>query len=168
MIKDSYYGAAAFYADDIAVLVVERSFELNKFVLPVCLDRSQQPISVNAIGTTVGWGYTENNKSSNELLEANLPYLDLSSCRRKYSASNFVPFLTSDKFCVLYVNGTGTQVGDSGGGYTQEIQQLHYIYGITSLKSRDTNEFGVFTRIGAHMPWLTSTIDSIEANSELK
>lgn len=52
----------------------------------------------------VGWGYTENNVPSPELLETTLPYIDRKNCLDMFSP-DFQRYLTTDKFCAGALTG---------------------------------------------------------------
>jgi len=54
----------------------------------------------------VGWGETEKGIKSPVLLEASLPYIDRSTCKKKYKNHEFESFVTLDKFCA------GTESGN--------------------------------------------------------
>ncbi|GBP30620.1 CLIP domain-containing serine protease 2 [Eumeta japonica] len=63
-----------------------------------------------------GWGLTsENGEESPVLLYENLPYVDIDKCIDN-APRNFRRFITSDKICAGYTNGTALCRGDSGGG----------------------------------------------------
>jgi hypothetical protein len=53
---------------------------------------------------TVGWGYTQNNEPSRELLTTNLPYVDFQTCWTTVPET-FQSYVTRDKFCAGYQNG---------------------------------------------------------------
>lgn len=41
-LKESYYGASGYYADDIAIIVLQTQVTISNVVLPVCIDWSKQ------------------------------------------------------------------------------------------------------------------------------
>ena len=49
IIVNNYYGGTLSYSQDIALLVLEKKFEFNNFVSPVCLDEGQLPLTGTGI-----------------------------------------------------------------------------------------------------------------------
>ncbi|XP_073996305.1 uncharacterized protein [Rhodnius prolixus] len=160
IIPETYAGTHTRYEHDIALIYTEVSFVFNDFVLPACLDTSVLFIPTHsALGTIVGWGLTEDQTYSEDLKEVHLPVMPTVACRHKYR--NFIQFITSDKFCVIYRDGAGAQEGDSGGGITFIYGGRHYVVGIVSVKKRDSNIISAFTNVSIHMDWLQTSIKSI-------
>ncbi|KAK9509549.1 hypothetical protein O3M35_006844 [Rhynocoris fuscipes] len=153
IIPETYVGDGTRYAEDIALLETEVSFVFNHFVLPVCLDRfGVVKFHEDIKGTIAGWGYTENNTVSDDLLEVRLPIMPIVQCREMFR--NFIQFLTTDKYCVIHQNGSGIGLGDSGGGMTFDVSGQHYVRGIVSIKKTDSTLFSAFTNVSIYMQWI--------------
>lgn len=41
-LKESYYGFSGYYVDDLAIIVLHTQVTISDFVLPVCIDWSNQ------------------------------------------------------------------------------------------------------------------------------
>ncbi|KAK9509547.1 hypothetical protein O3M35_006843 [Rhynocoris fuscipes] len=157
IVPETYAGVGTRYADDIALLQTDVHFHFNYFVLPVCMDRfGIIKFRKDAEGTIAGWGETEDGKLSDELRVIRLPIIPIAQCRQRFP--NFVQFLTSDKFCALHQNGSGTGRGDSGGGITFEYEGQHYIVGVVSIKQANSNLYTGFTSIYRFTEWIYKTI----------
>ncbi|XP_024083714.1 modular serine protease-like isoform X2 [Cimex lectularius] len=157
IIPESYAGFKSRFEHDIAVLNLAETLALNDFVLPACIDWQRQGIySLNALGTIVGWGFTEELVYSDELKEIHMPYLLKQKCWEKFP--EFTLFITTDKFCVIYQNGSGAQFGDSGGGMTFTRADIHFVHGVVSLKTGKSNLFSVLTNVSYHLIWLRETV----------
>ncbi|KAK9509095.1 hypothetical protein O3M35_006485 [Rhynocoris fuscipes] len=156
-VPETYVGDGTRYAEDIALLQTYEIFKFNHFVLPVCLDRyGSVTFRKNMKGTIIGWGLNEEGTLSDELREVRLPIMPIVECRREFK--DFLQFLTSDKYCVIHQNGSGTGRGDSGGGMTFEVAGQHYIHGIVSIKKTDSNIFSAFTNISIYTSWIYNTM----------
>ncbi|KAL1122803.1 hypothetical protein AAG570_003129, partial [Ranatra chinensis] len=158
-----YRGSRTGYEQDIAIIDVKKHFILSNMVLPVCLDGgSLRAIPVGTKGTVVGWGKTEKKVSSEVLLVTHLPLIDYQTCNRDLP-DNFIRFITSDKFCAGYINGTGVQEGDSGGGLTFQEFNKHYIHGVVSLKPKEVEKsYALFTNVTIHKSWILKTIRALK------
>lgn len=142
-----FRGNEANFQDDIALLILKTPFEYNPFVRPVCLDfnvdfdvRQLQPLK---LGKVAGWGLTaENGEASQVLKVVELPYVDIKEC---YAASppGFTEYITSDKMCAGYGNGTALCRGDSGGGLvfpeSERGTERYYLRGIVSTAPNNEN-----------------------------
>lgn len=82
-----------------------------------------------------------------------LPAVSRLECRNK-SNKEFVPYITSDKFCAGYLTGVSVCQGDSGGGlvFPKVVGEktLYYIRGIVSTgankaNSCDSDKYTTFT-----------------------
>ncbi|XP_024218102.1 transmembrane protease serine 9 isoform X1 [Halyomorpha halys] len=166
-IPETYVGFTNRYAEDIALLELNTTINYTSAIMPVCIDWSSEYLGeqLPVVGTVVGWGYTENNTTSEELRMANLKVIEFTKCRDRI-ANGFSFFITSDKFCAGLDNGTAVQSGDSGGGITfprsmANNQDQYYLYGIVSLKDTGRSNIAVFTDIRKNLPWLNSSFLSI-------
>ncbi|XP_066909588.1 coagulation factor IX [Halyomorpha halys] len=154
------------YADDIALLELNTTIQLSSAIMPVCIDWTVKYLldQLPPVGTVVGWGLTEKNITSDELLTANLKFIEFAECRTTTSQSYSI-FITSDKFCAGLENGTAVQRGDSGGGITfpqtmTNNKMQYYLYGIVSVKDASGSIAG-FTDIRRHLPWLKMALKSL-------
>nr|ATU83018.1 secreted hypothetical protein [Pristhesancus plagipennis] len=158
----AYRGKNNSYEQDIAVLDLEKAIILSVVVMPACVDwQGEGRFYVGMLGTVVGWGLNENNKPTEVLEMTRLPYYDYDTCRKE-SPKEFIRFITYDKFCAGYSNGTGVQPGDSGGGLTFIRNKQHYVYGIVSLKLRNVNTFAAFTNVTEHKDWLEGVVKALK------
>lgn len=87
------------YDADIAIVVLTRTVQFNKFAKPICLwTNSNLNDLVGKVGTVVGWGKTETNAiSTSSPRWAEIPVVSQLDCLRSNEAFNK---LTSDRtFC---------------------------------------------------------------------
>ncbi|XP_060836526.1 modular serine protease-like isoform X1 [Rhopalosiphum padi] len=154
-IKENYYGANGFHAEDIAVIVLKNKVSISVGVAPACVDwTSKFSVPNGAQGKIVGWGQTEKGIQSPILLEATLPYIDHDSCRKMYT-NGFQTFVTIDKFCAGSALGQGVHQGDSGAGLTYLHFESYYLTGVVSVKDPNTNNsIAVFTDVKRHIQWI--------------
>ncbi|KAJ8705496.1 hypothetical protein PYW08_012542 [Mythimna loreyi] len=158
-----FQGSAANFQDDIAIIIVETAFVYQTYVRPVCLDfdinfdrRQLQP---GKLGKVAGWGLTAENGAASPILKVvELPYVDIEQCIRG-SPAGFIEYITSDKICAGYGNGTALCKGDSGGGLafpeSERGTDRYYLRGIVSTAANNenlcnSNTLTTFTQIIKH------------------
>ncbi|CAF4947980.1 unnamed protein product [Pieris macdunnoughi] len=158
-----FQGSAANFQEDIAVVILTVAIQYKTYVRPVCLsfdyNFDKRQLSDGKLGKIAGWGLTgENGKPSPTLQVVQLPYVDLNRCIAA-SPPGFREYISSDKFCAGYTNGTTLCKGDSGGGLAFPDWEMgverFYLRGIVS--TAPTNEdlcnartYVTFTQIIKH------------------
>ncbi|CAH2101415.1 unnamed protein product [Euphydryas editha] len=119
-ISEHFQGATTNYQSDISLVIIATPFTYKPFVRPVCIDFdinfNKNQLTENNLGKISGWGITEKNGNFSEVLKVvEIPYVSTASCIVKTPPS-FREYITYDKFCAGYENGTALCRGDSGGG----------------------------------------------------
>ncbi|XP_053694864.1 polyserase-2-like [Sabethes cyaneus] len=152
------------YENDIAILKLEIPTIFTPFVQPICLwkrdDGIVLPNIFDLIGTVVGWGLTDANKTSSLLNTARMPVVSTHECLQS-DRNFFGRVLYSKAFCAGFKNGTGVCNGDSGGGMYFQHQGQWYLRGIVSFSSVlsesricDLKQFVGFADAGLYLDWL--------------
>ncbi|XP_026326314.1 venom serine protease Bi-VSP-like, partial [Hyposmocoma kahamanoa] len=148
-----FQGASTNFQEDIAILRLTQAFEYKTYVRPVCLnfdpnfDSTQ--LQSGKLGKVAGWGLTgENGPASQVLKVVELPYVDIEECLNRVPLS-FREFISSDKICAGYGNGTALCKGDSGGGLVfpnkdRGIERF-YLRGLVSTAPKNENDCNAFT-----------------------
>uniref|UniRef100_A0A0C9PLQ9 LFC_1 protein n=1 Tax=Fopius arisanus TaxID=64838 RepID=A0A0C9PLQ9_9HYME len=161
-IAKRYIGARGNFAQDIALLELKTPFELTDLVHPVCLDwdnvLEREHLQVGRYGKAVGWGKTENGEASEELRGINVPFVSFDQCVADVP-EDFRGYITPDKFCAGYRNGSSLCEGDSGGGLFFESNGLWYLRGIVSVSpvrdhSCDYQSYTGFTYFSHFRDWI--------------
>ncbi|GBP36296.1 Limulus clotting factor C [Eumeta japonica] len=111
-----------------------------------------------------GWGYTSENGTASQILKVvDLPYVDINRCLSE-ALPGFREYITSDKICAGYTNGTALCKGDSGGGLSfPEVERgvtRYYLRGVVSTAPNNENACNAFaitsfTQITAHEHFIT-------------
>ncbi|XP_043487998.1 limulus clotting factor C-like isoform X2 [Polistes fuscatus] len=109
----NYVGYEGNYANDIAILEIERPFVLSSSLKSACLNGD---LIESGLGVTSGFGRTAEGPTSFVLQSVSLPYVPLSECKSSKDFLESENLITMDKFCAGYTNGTSVCDGDSGGG----------------------------------------------------
>nr|AAV91432.2 serine protease 1 [Lonomia obliqua] len=171
IISSLFYGAATNFVNDISLLIVERAFEYKPYVRPICLDFDSAfekfQLQNGKLGKIAGWGLTEKNGNASPVLKVTqLPYFNIETCLKTITPS-FKEYITNDKFCAGYSNGTTICKGDSGGGlafleFDRSVER-HYLRGIASTAPSNEdlcNPFAItsFTRINSHEQFIKTNI----------
>lgn len=157
-------------ANDIELLILEKDAVFHDFVKPVCLPIAaalKNSMFENQNATVIGWGRfsfeASAPRSSNVLMEADVPIVPLGPCSTVYRTRTLGTVVDQTNLCA----GQGTTdacSGDSGGplNYNNPSNGRYYLIGIVSHGvSCATSEFpGVYTRVGAFIDWIVSNIQS--------
>ncbi|KOB66980.1 Pattern recognition serine proteinase, partial [Operophtera brumata] len=149
---------------DLVDQAQKSDFQLNQYVLPVCIDfeiifEAQQLRSGN-LGKVAGWGLTAANGNPSPVLRVvELPFVELGTCFTN-SPPNFRKFITTDKICAgTLQSDTAVCRGDSGGGLafaeTHKGTERYYLRGVVSTApSNDdhcnTAAYTSFTQLSRH------------------
>ncbi|XP_029343828.1 modular serine protease isoform X3 [Acyrthosiphon pisum] len=154
-LKESYYGPSGYYADDLAIIVLQTHVTISDVVMPACIDWFKQySVPNGSIGKVFGWGKSEDLETSSVLLEANVSYTDKNTCRDMYS-NGFQSLVTIDKFCVVSQLEQSITEGFIGSGLTFEHGAIQFLTGIASVMDPYTNDLvAVFTDVSHHIQWI--------------
>ncbi|XP_058797800.1 limulus clotting factor C-like [Phymastichus coffea] len=168
----NYLGLSGNYAMDLAILVIDRPFVFSALLMPICLDTTgvtdQAALEVGNYGRVPGFGRTATGYSSFVLQAITVPYVSQTACKVKSAQAESDRFLTSDKFCAGYTNGSSVCDGDSGGGLVFKTDNKWYLRGIVSVgigaskqgavRTCDSHTYSLYTRVSKHMDWIQDVI----------
>ncbi|XP_050090716.1 transmembrane protease serine 9-like [Anopheles aquasalis] len=152
------------FENDIAILRVELPIIFNHFIQPVCLwkrdDGFVLPSVFERLGTVVGWGLTDQNRTGSVLNEARMPVVDSLTCLAS-DRTFFGRLLYSKAFCAGFKNGTGVCNGDSGGGMFFQFQNRWFLKGLVSFSNTidasgvcNLKQYIGFTDASQYIDWL--------------
>lgn len=155
---DGYSDLAGLFASDIVIITLKSYIEFKTYIAPICIEYDltydERTVPPGWIGRVAGWGLEEaNGLPSPQLKLIELPAVSRQECREK-SNREFVPYITSDKFCAGFLTGVSVCQGDSGGGlaFSKVINQKnkYFIRGIVSTgankaQSCDNDKYTTFT-----------------------
>ncbi|XP_025153740.1 modular serine protease isoform X2 [Harpegnathos saltator] len=163
MYRNRYSGKRTLLAEDIAVVKLVTSFVLNMLVWPICIDwrnmYEAKQLQVGQSGKIVSLGRDITGKPIENLYEAAMPYVQYQKCRDNVPVE-FRRYITLDKFCAGYINGSNICDGDSGNGLCFEKDGIWYLRGIVSVapqgENGQCNSYVAFTYISHYRSWLLS------------
>ncbi|XP_028135979.1 uncharacterized protein LOC114330764 isoform X2 [Diabrotica virgifera virgifera] len=137
VVHEGYRGESQRYIADIALLITQELFKLDRFVLPVCIDYTNSVYLTNhQIGEVAGWGITEEEKPSERLKSIRIPYKDAATCAKELPERFEQQYHFFDKICAGRQNGTiAVCKGDSGSGliFKNRENDRYYLQGIVSI-----------------------------------
>ncbi|XP_055678221.1 serine protease grass-like [Lutzomyia longipalpis] len=151
------------FANDIGLIRLRDAADMSREnIKAVCLPYAPKLQSMNLRRlVATGWGTTENNTRSDELLKVNLPVVDNARCQRAFPTLKWSP----NQFCAGGENNVDTCKGDSGGPlvYPANILGQRYVqFGIVSagLSSCGVSNGtpAVYVRVGNYMKWILDTM----------
>ncbi|XP_019698501.2 modular serine protease isoform X2 [Harpegnathos saltator] len=161
-LRSDYFGTRGNLAEDIALVKLQTSLDFNMYVSPICVDwqniYDKEQLEEGQLGKLVGWGKDTTLKPTEELFEVNMPYVERQKCRDNVPLE-FRGFITFDKFCAGFMNGSSACDGDSGGGLSFKKNDIWYLRGVISTSPQkddhcDFNSYVAFTRISVYLEWI--------------
>ncbi|XP_072941395.1 modular serine protease-like isoform X1 [Epargyreus clarus] len=144
-IPERFRGAASNFESDIAILILETEIEYNAFIRPVCVnfdfsvDFVDKQLQDGKLGKVASYCPTADGKIAQALSTVELPFVPFDQCFNE-SPPDFREYITPDKFCAGFKNGSLCN-GDGGGGlafpeYERGILR-YYLRGIASVAPRN-------------------------------
>ncbi|KOC69793.1 Limulus clotting factor C, partial [Habropoda laboriosa] len=178
-IRCTYLGLDGNYAEDIAILEIAESFAFTTTLIPICLDfaNSYNPLlEAGIFGKVAGFGRTAVGESSFILQAITVPYVTLQQCKSSSIQFETEKYITADKFCAGYTDGTSVCDGDSGGGLVVQRGGLWYLGGIVSVslgttqsggeRHCDSYAYSLYTRIFDYMTWIHNIVINVGAQKK--
>ncbi|VDK48184.1 unnamed protein product [Anisakis simplex] len=164
------------FADDVALVEVNRSIRFGKFVQPICLPTTDFDYHPGRKCVVSGWGRLGEASSVDYpkiLQAATIPILNRDEC---LESSEVYQSISSSAFCAGYLSGgIDTCQGDSGGpfacqidgnrllsAFTLFISELYYLAGVISwgdgcaLRGRP----GIYTMVVPYLSWIKRIVHS--------
>ncbi|XP_072941401.1 modular serine protease-like isoform X2 [Epargyreus clarus] len=144
-IPKRFSGASSNYQSDIAILILKTDIEYNAFIRPVCVnfdfsvDFVDKQLQDGKLGKVASYCPTADGKIAQALSTVELPFVPFDQCFNE-SPPDFREYITPDKFCAGFKNGSLCN-GDGGGGlafpeYERGILR-YYLRGIASVAPRN-------------------------------
>ncbi|XP_063898963.1 modular serine protease isoform X2 [Helicoverpa armigera] len=168
-IPPRFRGVETNFQDDLALVVLQKGLQFVMYIRPVCLDFDykfdEEQLKAGSLGKVAGWGYTSAAGQPSPFLKvAELPIVSLNRCFNE-TPHDFTSFITTDKICAGYTNGTAVCKGDSGGGLAFPEMTGHvtryYLRGLVSTAPSDdlncnTQTITAFTHLLRHQSFIQS------------
>uniref|UniRef100_A0A1A9ZJ15 Peptidase S1 domain-containing protein n=1 Tax=Glossina pallidipes TaxID=7398 RepID=A0A1A9ZJ15_GLOPL len=171
------------HKNDIALIRLDQTIGYTRSHYPICLPEPGEDFSTLARATITGWGATEKSNykkrsfvhkfadlcfhlvglSSNVLMKAEIPVLDINECTRIYRS-----FFNNDKeICASGINEVDVCKGDSGGPLFTSVYRSRRTrsvqIGVTSLGVASCGDKrylpAVFTRVPSYMRWIENNLE---------
>ncbi|XP_072044563.1 trypsin-1-like [Amphiura filiformis] len=152
------------YDWDMAIMKLERPFEITDYVRTVCVPQKAQEDDFRAGKpvTTTGWGTTSEGGLQNPyLFEVTVPVVDQQECIHNY----YPEPITDDMICAgLPEGGKDACQGDSGGPLVGLIGDRWYLGGVVSWGYGCARPElpGVYTRVTEFEDWIAPIFDGGE------
>ncbi|XP_025993279.1 serine protease easter [Solenopsis invicta] len=154
--------------NDIALIKLNNSIDFTPLsVKPICLPFGSATNLTHSKATVTGWGLTQYDVSSPDLLQAKLPMVPNEECKEIYRANNKSYVQISYKqLCTRSQMKADVCNGDSGGPLqatnTYNSKTVRYVqYGIISFGMRPCDIQavpGVYTKVSYYMDWILNTM----------
>uniref|UniRef100_A0A7E4ZQM2 Peptidase S1 domain-containing protein n=1 Tax=Panagrellus redivivus TaxID=6233 RepID=A0A7E4ZQM2_PANRE len=144
---------------DIALIELAAPIKYNRHTRPICLPSWDKNIELTTkTAWATGWGDIEQGASTNELLQVEVPFVDMPTCRSTLrKAYPLYPFDKRIHLCAGKESRDACQ-GDSGGPLVfQTDNEAWFQVGITSWGVGCGETPGVYTRVSAYCGWIYST-----------
>jgi len=151
--------------NDIALIKLSEHLEFDEKIAPICLPQNHTEDDLvdedKTLLVVAGWGTTENDTSSDKLLELFLEYKKSAVCESEFqSQTGISEFKVQDsQICAAGELGSDSCKGDSGGPLMRlDVNEGKYeVIGLTSFgnKNCDSATPGFYTRVYNYLPWIT-------------
>lgn len=139
------------FGNDIALLKTKKNIDFSDNVTSVLLPEKDIDVGTNV--TIAGWGYTEEQIKSDNLLYYTARTVDLEECRKQLQIS-----ISDEDLCAFSRKGQGVCYGDSGSLLIDtESRVLHGIVsrGIPCAVGKPD----IFTGVYSYIEWIKSYIE---------
>ncbi|XP_075222679.1 coagulation factor X-like [Lycorma delicatula] len=114
---------------DVAIFELKTRVEINSFVLPACIDTSNEfTLTPSMEGTAVETFYDPKSQHST-LKNVHMGYSSRGECLGTISKLIW-PYLTKDKFCAFHLNDESSGTQTMGTGLVFKFENAHFVYGI--------------------------------------
>ncbi|GBP15045.1 Trypsin-7 [Eumeta japonica] len=154
--------------NDIALLKLSSSAVYSNAVKPICLPKNDLNTYAGVKGLVAGWGATaETGNWSCTLLQAEMPVLEQSDCRRtSYNANK----IADDMLCAGYPTTAEKDActGDSGGPLIADTgKRVYELIGVVSWGYGCARKGfpGIYTRVSKYLDWIKDNTDSCYCTS---
>lgn len=111
-----YDGYAGHYAADMSILILDGYIDYKNHIAPVCIDynleySTERVVPSGWVGFISGWGFTSlAGNASQSLKKISMPVVEFATCKTE-APSDYRPFITPDKYCAGYRDGSGVCQG---------------------------------------------------------
>uniref|UniRef100_A0A182PML2 Peptidase S1 domain-containing protein n=1 Tax=Anopheles epiroticus TaxID=199890 RepID=A0A182PML2_9DIPT len=154
---------------DVALLRLNGTVQFTDYVQPVCLDLTESiwvEYLADVFGTVVGWGLTEKNRVSDQLLKAELPIVRYTDCVES-NPDLYGRLIYSGMYCAGILNGTSPCNGDSGGGMYIFRENRWFLRGVVSFSGIregtnycDSFSYVVFMNVPYYAKWIAMEVET--------
>ncbi|XP_062928048.1 hyaluronan-binding protein 2-like isoform X1 [Mobula hypostoma] len=156
IVHDNYQETSVGLYNDVALLKIKpvngHCAKETKYVKTVCLPESDFPAGTDCYIS--GWGQTETEASSNQLLHTKVRVIGDQRCKDKGS---YGAAINHTMFCAGSLDGSVDSCqGDSGGPLTCMKNGRYQVYGIVSWGDRCGVKYkpGVYVRVTTFLKWI--------------
>ncbi|XP_050072623.1 phenoloxidase-activating factor 3-like [Anopheles maculipalpis] len=158
---------------DIALVELDQVVNFNKRVLPICPYTSTADVPAMEDMTIAGWGATQSQIQSPQLMYATVRTVSHTDCRDQYALllkaspnAKLRDGIIDEQYCAQgslvenvseYVDACN---GDSGGPLQTEQYSNIYLIGVISTGvGCGSQSPGLYTRVAAYFDWIKETIN---------
>ncbi|KAI6175407.1 Transmembrane protease serine 9 [Aphelenchoides bicaudatus] len=143
------------FQHDIVILELEanKTITFNEANQPICLVPRGYRYKSGQVCLASGWG-SNGTTYPQRLQAAAMPILETAVCR---NASKVYSAVSQTAFCAGYLSGgVDSCQGDSGGAFSCEHDDIHYLAGIISWGDgcAQINNPGIYTMITPYLSWI--------------
>ncbi|XP_069058045.1 complement C1s subcomponent-like [Pleurodeles waltl] len=155
------------FNNDIALIRLNNKVTMNQFISPICLPGSgtSYALQENKLGYISGWGKTETNYASDDLMKAPIPVVEMQKCKdleRKRGTKYPEDMFTNNMVCAGdKLKNIDSCSGDSGGAFVfnhPDDNSRYYAGGIVSWGPRTCGSFALYTKVGNYLQWIKETM----------
>jgi len=160
--KHPKYGTASERDYDIAVIIVEKPFQMSSYVTPVCLPSTRDFKITIGKALVSGFGFTEAEALPSEWLrQTEINIRPGNYCHKKMLHRGRSQLFSKDQsICGIGHNGNDACEGDSGGPLVLNVEGKYTLVGVVSYGAGNVHscgEWGAYTKVARFLPFIQMT-----------
>ncbi|XP_053548791.1 complement C1r subcomponent [Bombina bombina] len=151
------------YDNDIALIHLQHPVVMNQNVSPICLPDTKNEIlyAANKIGYVSGFGKTEDNMITNNLLYVPVPMVSRDKCQRYVDSKRKISknyIFSQNMFCAGLAESSikkkDSCQGDSGGPFAYDNNGTWMLTGLVSWGINCGQGYGFYTKVNNYIDWI--------------
>ncbi|RWS04725.1 atrial natriuretic peptide-converting enzyme-like protein, partial [Dinothrombium tinctorium] len=166
VIKHHSFNSANLYANDIALLFLEKEIDFDDFLRPVCLPSKKTILEPSTECTVIGWGKPKHGDDAdylNVIHEVKVPIINHSLCAQWYTVQDVS--LAETMLCAGYAEGKKDACqGDSGGPLLckDSDDNSWFVAGVVSwgINCAQPHLPGIYTNVIRYVDWIYNVTEA--------
>lgn len=153
------------FDNDIALVRLSEPVKMGSTVSPICLPGTTPEYDPpeQSLGYIAGWGVTDKRTRHNQLMQAQVPVVNMDQCRsvKPDPSAGAIVYRFTDNMICAGGNQQDSCNGDSGGAYAMQEplvnETRYYVAGLVSWGPK-CGTFGLYTKVTNYVEWIKQSM----------